>query len=195
MKRKIDEFYQKYSYLADYYGNKIFKESNIGMEKEDIKQEMRLRLFLALRSYAKRWAEYKRTGKMKPIPIEYYLKTTMINKSRDFIREINKADFVSMENHTHKNITHIDTLEITKTEITVGSQKLSELFEENTLQKRLMKMYFMFNFDLKPIFKVADKYVIAVPNVDKKPTKREKKVYIEEVVNEGLEKIRQYLEN
>lgn len=144
--RTIDKVYQKYSYLADYYGNKIFKESNIGMEREDIKQEMRLRLFLAIKSYAKRWSEYKRTNKMKPIPIEFYLKTTMINKSRDFIKEINKADFVSIDNHIHKNTTNLDTLEITRSEITIGTQKLSELFEDNTLEKKLIKMYFLFDF-------------------------------------------------
>lgn len=100
--------YHKYEYLAKHYANKIWNEHNLGLEKEDIIQELRLRLFIAINSHAKclkTWEEYNErieTGWTplpaeviyKPVPIEYYLKSVMINKSRDFIKEINKTFFV-----------------------------------------------------------------------------------------------------
>lgn len=93
-KNMSERYYEKYEHLAKYYANKIWNEDNLGLEKEDIAQELRLRLFISIKTYGQRWAEYVETGKGKPVPIEFYLKSVMINKSKDFIKEINKTRFV-----------------------------------------------------------------------------------------------------
>lgn len=204
--RKVDEFYNKFAHLADYYASKIWKEGNIGMEREDIKQEMRIKLFLAIKSYAKKWQEYKETGKCKPIPIEFYLKTTMINKSRDFIKEISKADFVCIDDMKINNHTYLDTIEISKTEIKVGNQNLTELFED-AVQKRCMKAYFINNFDLKKVIDFSDKLIsnnviqnaynqgkISFIKDTENQILKDKKNFVKELVNDGLEKIKSYLQ-
>ena len=59
------------------------------MGKEDIQQELKIRLWTAIESYLKKYKEYKKTGREKPVPLKFYLKTVMINKVKDFIRDIN----------------------------------------------------------------------------------------------------------
>lgn len=94
--KKIEIFYHRHSHLAEYYASKIFNEDNISMEKEDIVQELRLKLWTSIKSYIEKWQEWKETNRMKPVPLPFYLKTAMINRSKDFIREINKVKTIPM---------------------------------------------------------------------------------------------------
>lgn len=95
-KSKIEKLYDRYAYLADYYARKVFNEGNISLEREDIEQELRIKIWTSIQSYVKRWKEYKLTGRMKPIPIEFYLKTALINKTKDFIRDINRVENIPL---------------------------------------------------------------------------------------------------
>lgn len=89
VKEKILRLYEKNEHLAKYYANKIFNEHQISMERDDIVQELRIRLWTAIETYLRNYKQYKKTGYGKPVPLKYYLKTVMINKVKDFIREIN----------------------------------------------------------------------------------------------------------
>ena len=50
---KSEIFYHRYAYLADYYAKKVWDTNNIGMELDDIKQELRIKLFLSIKTYAR----------------------------------------------------------------------------------------------------------------------------------------------
>jgi hypothetical protein len=178
---KVEVFYDRYAYLADYYAKKVWDTKNIGMELDDIKQELRIKLFLSIKTYAKKWGEYKKTGRMKPMPIEFYLKTVMLNQVRDFIKEINKVSFCDLETVYNLQVSQ-EMFEISRTDIKVGFQNLSDLFEDKK-QKRIMKLYFLHDYDIKNIFKFS-----------KGKTKVEREREIKETVNDGLLKIREYLE-
>lgn len=84
------KLYKRYAYLADIYANKLFNSNSIGMDKDDIAQELRLKIITSIRSYGKRWAEYKKTGFYKPVPIKFYIQTAMNNKLKDMVDQINK---------------------------------------------------------------------------------------------------------
>lgn len=88
-KLKILRLYEKNEHLAKYYASKVFNEHQISLEKEDIVQELKIRLWTAIETYLRNYKQYKKTGIAKPVPLKYYLKTVMINKVKDFIREIN----------------------------------------------------------------------------------------------------------
>lgn len=88
-KSAIENIYKKYEYLATQYSNKIFNFERYGYEKEDILQEFRIKIYTSIISYASRWAEYKETGKYKPVPIKFYIKSAMVNKTKDFIKLFN----------------------------------------------------------------------------------------------------------
>lgn len=98
----IQKIYNKYEYLAKVYADKIFNYQRFGYEKEDVIQEFRIKIYTSIVSYTQKWAEYKQTGKYKPVNIEYYLKLCMVNKVKDFIKLFNKeivenVDKVSIE--------------------------------------------------------------------------------------------------
>jgi len=93
---RTEKLYHRHAGLAEYYAGKIFNEGNISMEKEDVVQELRLKLWTSIKTYVGKWKEYKDTGRMKPVPLPFYLKTVMINRSKDFIKEINKVQNVPM---------------------------------------------------------------------------------------------------
>lgn len=179
--KKVEIFYHRYAPLADYYAKKVWDTKNIGMELDDIKQELRIKLFLSIKTYARKWGQYKKTGRVKPMPIEFYLRTVMVNQVRDFIKEINKVSFCDLE--TVHNI-HIgqEVFEVSRMDIKIGFQNISDLFE-NKKQKRIMKLYFLHDLDIKNIFKFGNG-----------TTKLEREREIKETVNDGLKIIREYLE-
>lgn len=88
-KLKILRLYEKNEHLAKYYASKVFNEHHISLEREDVVQELRIRLWSSIETYLRNYKQYKKTGIAKPVPLKYYLKTVMINKVKDFIREIN----------------------------------------------------------------------------------------------------------
>ena len=94
--KKLEKFYERHEHLAQYYASKIWNEHNIGMEREDLVQELKLKLWTSIQAYMKRWKEYKDTGYNKPMQMEFYLRTALSNKCRDFIRKINEATIVPM---------------------------------------------------------------------------------------------------
>lgn len=98
----IQKLYEKYEYMAKNYADKIFNFERYGYEKDDVIQEFRIKIYTSIVSYSSKWAEYKQTGKYKPVPIEFYLKTSMVNKVKDFIKLFNmetveNVDKISIE--------------------------------------------------------------------------------------------------
>ena len=98
----IQQLYSSYEYMAKSYAEKIFNYERYGYEKEDVIQEFRIKIYTSIISYSEKWAEYKKTGKYKPVPIEFYLKTAMVNKVKDFIKLFNmpiieNVDKISIE--------------------------------------------------------------------------------------------------
>lgn len=85
----IQVLYSKHEYLAKFYADKIFNFERFGYEKIDIIQEFRIKIYTSIISHSEKWAEYRKTGKYKPVPIEYYLKAAMVNKVKDFIKLFN----------------------------------------------------------------------------------------------------------
>jgi hypothetical protein len=112
-----ERYYFKFEHLAKYYADKIWSENNIGMEKQDIVQELKEKLFTSIKMYAKKWAEYKKTGRCKPVPMEAYLRSALLNKSRDFIKDINKVKMIPMSQinfdygREHKEILDAENME------------------------------------------------------------------------------------
>ncbi len=84
------KLFHRYEYLAEIYANKLWDIGNLGLEREDIVQELKLKIFTAIRSYARRWKEWRKTGLYKPIPLVYYLQTSLNNKLKDLMGEISK---------------------------------------------------------------------------------------------------------
>ena len=88
-KKQILRLYNKNEYLATAYAKKVFNLGNIAYSREDVEQDLKIRLWTALESYLIKYKQYKKTGREKPVPLKFYLKTVMINKVKDFIRDIN----------------------------------------------------------------------------------------------------------
>jgi hypothetical protein len=98
----VTKLYMKYEYMASYYASSIFNFERYGLEKEDVVQEFKIKIYTAIIGYAEKWKIYRQTNKYKPIPIEYYIKTAMVNKKKDFIKlfnmeEVSNASKISIE--------------------------------------------------------------------------------------------------
>lgn len=140
-----NKIFEQHQHLADYYANKIWNEENLGIEKADLKQELKLRLFLSIKAYAKKWKEYRETGRNRPVPLQFYIKTTLLNKSRDIIKEINAAKFHTSSQFTYDRGMEADELIIEKTDVVIGTQRLSALFRGQEL--RVYKLLVLSDFD------------------------------------------------
>ena len=155
MGKVANQIFQKYEGMADYYANKIWNEHHIGMEKADIQQELKMRMFQAIRKYAQRWREFKQGIGVEPIPIEFYIRTTLINKSNEFKKQIqrNSEYEYRIEGATADRGQLVDNLEIQRTDIILGSQRLSELFEKGD-EVKMFRILVMTSFDREKAMKI-----------------------------------------
>lgn len=86
------KYHKKYSYLVEHYVRKVTLYDN-AMTVDDVRQELNLKMFLAIQGYGKAYLKYKRTGRYKPVPLRFYLQTAMNNKMRDILRK-NSTDLI-----------------------------------------------------------------------------------------------------
>lgn len=94
---RVTEYYNKYKHLATEYANKVFNYERYGYEKSDVIQELNIKIYMSIVRYSKQWAEYRETGTMKPVPLEYYLRTAMVNKVKDFIKKFNQNNIANID--------------------------------------------------------------------------------------------------
>jgi len=93
----LNKLYKEYEYLANIYAKKLFSFERIGYEREDIVQDLKLKILTSLRTYKLKWKEFERTGRYKPIPVLYYLRTALINRVKDLMTQISKENLVFVE--------------------------------------------------------------------------------------------------
>ena len=93
--------FERYEYLASKYASKIFSYEELSLEYEDLLQEFRIKIFLSIKAYGRRWHEYRTTGRNKPVPLKFYLDAACSNKARDLMK------LISRENHKTR-IDYID---------------------------------------------------------------------------------------
>lgn len=173
----VNNIFYRYDYLCTYYANKIWNNDNPALEKADIIQELRLKLFVSISTYLEKYEEYLKSGKSKPIPLEFYLRTVMINRSKDLIREITRGsvNFSIEDSGFHFGNNAQPTL-TEGYDIKVGFQSLLELFDGD--DRTVMKLFFIKDFNRRKLLKLF----------------KNKKLMPEPILESGLEKIRLFLE-
>lgn len=88
-----EKFYFQYEYLAKKYASKIFSYQELSFDYEDLLQEFRIKIYMAIKAYGRRWGKFRRGEAPRPVPIRYYLECACGNKARDFMK------YISRENH------------------------------------------------------------------------------------------------
>lgn len=86
----LEKLFNKYKYLSKAYAKKVFDYEKLGIELKDVEQELNIKLFLSIEAYCRAWEKYEETKKYKPVPIVYYLRFAMVNRVRDFARQITR---------------------------------------------------------------------------------------------------------
>lgn len=90
------KYYHQFEHLATDYAKKIFESGKIGLEYEDLVQEFKIKIYTSIIAYAARWKRYKREGRYKPVPIEYYVKCALSKRKIDFIKQIKEEKQVTL---------------------------------------------------------------------------------------------------
>jgi hypothetical protein len=86
--KKSEELFHRHEYLSIYYAKKLYDLKKIAYEQDDILQDFRMKLYEVILAYGRSWSRYKQTGKRKPIPLRFYLKSGMSNHVYDYIGKI-----------------------------------------------------------------------------------------------------------
>lgn len=81
----VNKFYKKFEPFIKGYTSKIEITDN-SIELCDIEQELKIKLYTSIIAYGKKWGHWRKTGKLKPIPIEFYIKTVLNNKMIDLYK-------------------------------------------------------------------------------------------------------------
>lgn len=86
---QIAKLYDKYEYLCGIYSRKLYDMESISLDREDILQEFKTKLFEVIVKYIKQFAKFRRGERDRPIQIEPYLRFSMSNLVNDFIKKSN----------------------------------------------------------------------------------------------------------
>lgn len=95
----ILKWYNRYEYLATKYAHQIFESRKIGFDYEDLLQEFKMKIYTSIIAYSRKWEKWKLTGKYKPIHVEMYIKSALVNLTKDFMKQISTTEYktVSVE--------------------------------------------------------------------------------------------------
>lgn len=83
--------FERHMYLAKIYARKLYQTEKISLEIKDIEQELCTKIYTSIISYGRKWGEYKKTGRYKPVALKHYLKLSLNNKLIDFVKKIQKS--------------------------------------------------------------------------------------------------------
>lgn len=89
-KRVVDKLFEQYQHLAQVYASKVFSYENIGLEKEDIVQELSIKIYQSILAYSEKWMRYKSGEEKKPVPLQAYIMTALSNKVLDIAKLIDR---------------------------------------------------------------------------------------------------------
>lgn len=92
MKKPSRLLFDKYEYLAIFYAKKLFKIETLSFDRDDIFQEFRIKLYDIIVAYGHRWSEYRLGERGKPIPLVFYIRTSLNNFVYDYIQDIQKTE-------------------------------------------------------------------------------------------------------
>jgi DNA-directed RNA polymerase specialized sigma24 family protein len=142
----IQKYIKQFEPLAKQYASKVFNYERTGYEKSDIVQEFRIKIYTSLLAYGQKWAEFKRTGRYKPVPLEYYIKTAMVNKFKDLVKQFNQNDVSNVDKVSFEGVdigehnTMESDIDMTKLRVVINEVDcLEELKDKN--QKRCFILY------------------------------------------------------
>jgi hypothetical protein len=148
----VERIFHRYDYLCRYYASKIIISKNSAIEKDDLIQELRLRLFSSIKTYSKKFSEYEKTGSCKPIPLQFYLKTVMINRTKDLMKEVNSENFnLSIQSSGVNFGSDVKSYSFESYNLIVDGQNLLDMFFGE--EKVIMKLLIIKNFDSKEVIK------------------------------------------
>lgn len=105
-KRKAVELYERYEHLAERYAYQLYDYGNLGMTHEDVVQELKEKIWYSILKFAKKWAEYRRTNKYKPVPLPFYIQSNLKKVIIDLSKKINGYSTL-VDGTNHKKVTGI----------------------------------------------------------------------------------------
>jgi len=150
MKKKLQSVFEEMLWIPEYLSRGVHSLQKISMEQDDIKQELRMALWLSLRKYVSLIKE----GRKPQVDIRRYCHLACINKKIDLIRKtlrdkaqynFNVSDFDVGKYDSENNI-HID---IDNLVIMVDGINIL-IFEEDEMKKMLFKD-FIIGFSYKEL--------------------------------------------
>ena len=89
-KRMAETLYLRYEYLTKKYVYSLNDFDKIAFTREDLIQEFRIKIFLSIKSYGRKWKKYRDGEVSKPIPLRHYLESACRNKCKDFMKYIER---------------------------------------------------------------------------------------------------------
>jgi hypothetical protein len=82
---------ERYEPLVKQYANKVWNLHKLGMERVDLEQEIRLKMIELIDAYTLKFAAFKRGEAVKPIPLQFYLKSGFSNFLKDLTKKISNV--------------------------------------------------------------------------------------------------------
>lgn len=87
-----EKAYKELEFLAVKYANKLYSYEELSLERDDLLQEFRLKIFTSIKAYGRRWLAYRRGTAARPVPLRYYVECACSNKCTDLMRAIRKEN-------------------------------------------------------------------------------------------------------
>lgn len=133
--------YQKLEYLAAKYANKLYAYEEISLERDDLLQEFRLKIFTSIKAYGRRWLAYRRGQAERPIPLKYYVECACSHKCTDMMRAIQRENYKLRIDHVNYDFGVEDTTEISTEENRFVINGVDVLANLTGVRRAIFSMY------------------------------------------------------
>lgn len=107
-----EKAYKELEFLAVKYANKLYSYEELSLERDDLLQEFRLKIFTSIKAYGRRWLAYRRGTAARPVPLRYYVECACSNKCTDLMRAIKKENHKLRIDQTNYDCGIEDTVQV-----------------------------------------------------------------------------------
>lgn len=89
----VEMLFKRHESIPKYYASKLGSQERLSWERSDVIQELNIKALMTIKAWGRRYREFQHTGRYKPVPLEIFLKTAMLNRLKDFFKYIERQPF------------------------------------------------------------------------------------------------------
>lgn len=87
----VENWYKRHEKIPRQYYGKLGGYEKLSWERSDVLQELNIKMLMTIRAWGRRYREFQHTGRYPPVQVDYFIRTAMANRLKDFFKYVERA--------------------------------------------------------------------------------------------------------